>query len=308
MEKLPFQLKGLAAAVYTPFKSNGDINFGVISEYIDYLVKDGVQNAFICGSNGEGISLTIQERKQVAETWKHENNGRLKALVLHVGSGGIRETQELAAHAEKVGVDAIASGPPYGVKPRNLEELALYLQKVASCAPTTPFYYYHLDMNNSVKFGDMEDFIEILQQIPIPTFCGIKFTSKDLAELARCCRHPAGYQIASGHDPLLLPALAAGANVFISGTANFQGKLFSGIMDAFNGGDLQTATKLYDQLLKHSNIMRKYGPGVALGKAVTKLARFDPGPPRSPLRPVTKETEAMLKNDLQKIGFFESIN
>lgn len=302
-----FRLKGLTAAVFTPFHDNGDLNLELISPYIDCLVKEGVKNAFICGTNGEGWSLTVQERKLVAEAWKKVNNGRLCSLVVNVGANGLREGQELAAHAQSIGIDAIASTGPSGYKAKGLDGLVKYLQQVASHAPATPFYYYHFSVTNEPTYGDMEDLIETLKSIPIPTFCGMKFTSFRLFEFKRCLRRPEAYQISVGHDEHLLAALAIGAESFVGGTANFQAKLQTKVIDAYKKKDMEAASSYYDQFLDNCCVLRKYGGGPAVCKVIMKLAHIDLGPCRLPLPSFTPEEEEQVRADLEKIGFFESI-
>ena len=62
-------ITGLIAAPYTPMHPDGSINLDMIPEQADFLVKSGVKGVFVCGTTGEGLSLTITERKAVAERW-----------------------------------------------------------------------------------------------------------------------------------------------------------------------------------------------------------------------------------------------
>jgi len=64
------KLQGLVAATITPMTEHGEINFSVIGQYVDYLVEEqGVKNIFVNGTTGEGLSLSVSERRQVAEEW-----------------------------------------------------------------------------------------------------------------------------------------------------------------------------------------------------------------------------------------------
>ncbi|HPH33276.1 MAG TPA: dihydrodipicolinate synthase family protein, partial [Chitinophagaceae bacterium] len=63
------KLQGLIAAPFTPMHKDGTLNLELIPAYYDLLKSNGVTGAFICGSTGEGVSLTLQEKKSVAEAW-----------------------------------------------------------------------------------------------------------------------------------------------------------------------------------------------------------------------------------------------
>uniref|UniRef100_Q9BXD5-5 Isoform 5 of N-acetylneuraminate lyase n=1 Tax=Homo sapiens TaxID=9606 RepID=Q9BXD5-5 len=84
------KLQGLVAATITPMTENGEINFSVIGQYVDYLVKEqGVKNIFVNGTTGEGLSLSVSERRQVAEEWVTKGKDKSN----HHKLGTIRTTQ-----------------------------------------------------------------------------------------------------------------------------------------------------------------------------------------------------------------------
>jgi N-acetylneuraminate lyase len=95
------------------------------------------------GTTGEGLNLTVEERKIIVEEWKKVSKGRL-TIVAQVGAGNVKETCDLAMHANRVGVDCIAVIPPTYYKPPTVESLVLYLEAVSKCVPNLPLYYYHI--------------------------------------------------------------------------------------------------------------------------------------------------------------------
>eukprot|EP00731_Ephydatia_muelleri_P038984 Em1027g1a len=66
---LYFEARGLTAATFTPFTDSGEVNLLMIRQYADYLCQRGVLNVFVNGTAGEGLTLTVSERKLVAEEW-----------------------------------------------------------------------------------------------------------------------------------------------------------------------------------------------------------------------------------------------
>ncbi|GAB1285549.1 N-acetylneuraminate lyase [Apodemus speciosus] len=116
------KLRGLVAATITPMTENGEINFSVIGQYVDYLVKEqGVKNIFVNGTTGEGLSLSVSERRQVAEEWVSQGRNKLDQVVIHVGALNLKESQELAQHAAEIGADGIAVIAPFFFKSQNKE-------------------------------------------------------------------------------------------------------------------------------------------------------------------------------------------
>ena len=65
----PLKMKGLVAAVVSPMNGNGDLNLGVVPRVVDYLASKGITGIYIAGSTGEGMSLTDEERREVAEAY-----------------------------------------------------------------------------------------------------------------------------------------------------------------------------------------------------------------------------------------------
>ena len=92
------KLTGLIAAPHTPFRADGSINFGVIAQQAQALVEGRVTAAFVCGTTGEGLSLTTAERQQVVEHWIKAAPPELKVIV-HAGHTSIADCKALAAHA-----------------------------------------------------------------------------------------------------------------------------------------------------------------------------------------------------------------
>ena len=69
------KLEGLIAAPHTPFNSDGSVNLDMIPKQIDVLVKQGVVGAYICGTTGEGICCSVEERKAVMKKWAEYGKG-----------------------------------------------------------------------------------------------------------------------------------------------------------------------------------------------------------------------------------------
>ena len=105
------KLEGLIAATFTPMNSDGSLALSRVAPMVDRLISDGVSGLYVCGSTGEGPSLSTQERFEVAASFVSASRGRVP-VVVQVGHNSLAEAATLAAHAERIGAQAISATPP----------------------------------------------------------------------------------------------------------------------------------------------------------------------------------------------------
>jgi N-acetylneuraminate lyase len=298
---MPRPLTGLIAAPHTPFHSDGRLNLGAVSRQAALLDRNGVTGAFICGTTGEGSSLTSAERRRVAERWRTVKPRRL-ALIVHVGHSSLGESTGFARHAAGIGADAIAAIAPGSFRPSRLEELVEYCAVIAAAAPQTPFYYYHMPAMSGVDFPAGE-FLGLAAG-RIPSLAGIKFTHEDLMDFANALNFGnRRYNLLFGRDEILLAGLALGAEGAVGSTYNFAAPLYRRVLRAFRAGDLAAAREAQRRAIAMIEQLNRYG-GLAAGKTVMKFLGADCGPVRLPLRALAPEDEASLRAGLDAIGFF----
>ena len=118
-------LKGLIAAPFTPMRPDGSVNTAIIPAYYKMLKENGVTGAFICGSTGEGVSMSMTEKKSVAEAWSDATAGDNDfKVMLFLGGTSIADCKELAVYAKQIGLYAISFTAPFYFKPANANMLA----------------------------------------------------------------------------------------------------------------------------------------------------------------------------------------
>lgn len=298
------KVEGLVAAPLTPFDDKGNLKLSVIEEYAEHLKKQGNASVFLCGTAGEGLSLTVDERKQLTERWVDACRERIETVIMHVGTMNIKDTKELARHAEFVGVSAIATQPPTYFKPNSLDALVDYVAEVAAEAPNTPMFYYHFPDMSGVEFC-MEDFLTAASG-RIPSLVGIKFSCSNLFDFGRCITHSGGkYQMLYGGDETCLAAMVMGCKASVGRTYNYAGLLSSRLMQAYNKGDLTTARKEQYQSQALGKVLYKYGNTNDVHKTIVRFQGLDLGRVRPPITPLTDIEVGSLKKDLEDIGFFK---
>lgn len=310
------KIKGLIDAPFTPFNENNEINCGIIARYASMLGRNGLKGVFINGSSGEGYMLTEEERMTLAEAWVDAVNGDplLKEngfkVIVHVGSTCVKSSRRLAAHAQKIGAWGIGAMATPFPKIGRVAELVDYCEEIAGGAPELPFYFYHIPAFNGAYLS-MYDFLKAVDESGrIPNLAGIKYTFESLYEYNRCRRYANGkYDMLHGQDETILPCLAmGGAQGGIGGTTNYNGRVLTGIIDAWQKGDLEKARELQNFAQDVIDVICHFRGNIVGGKRIMKLIGFDLGKNRTPFQNITDQEEAQLKKELEEIGFFDRCN
>jgi len=295
-----FRLTGLVAASFTAFHDDGSLNLAPIERHAELLARNGVTGVFVCGSTGEGVSMTTDERMACLARW-HDVAQRELKLIAHVGHNSLRDAQALAAHAQKAGVDAIATVAPSVLRPANVDDLVDWCAAVAAAAPALPYYYYHIPVLTGVR-QDMMKFIALARE-RIPTFAGIKFTDENLMEFGNCANADGGrWNMLWGRDEILLAGLATGAHGAIGSTFNYSAPVYQRVIDAFGRGDMTAAMREMTRARNCVQVLVDFG-GLPAGKAMLARCGIDCGPVRLPLRSLSEERVREMGMALEAIGW-----
>lgn len=299
-------MTGFIAAPFTAMHADGSINLAPTKAYASYLKSQNISGAFILGTTGEGISLTIDERKMVAVEWMKSVSPEFK-IIVHVGSSSLKASQELAAHAQEIEASAIGITGPSFFKPANAADLVYYIAEVAKMCPDTPVYYYHIPSMSGVTVS-IPEFLEKAKG-KIPNLVGVKFTHLDLMEMNECMMAAgSSYEVLHGYDETLICGLALGAQAAVGSTYNYFVPIYQNLRDAFMAGDMDSAREMQKHSVRLVQVLKKYGGGIICGKAIMNLIGIQCGPCRSPLATLSTEQMIALKADLDKIDFFTLSN
>lgn len=299
------RIKGLVAAMFAPFKEDGSLNLSMVPGLVDKLIEDGLTGVFVCGTNGEGPNLTIEERMATAEAFVKAAGKRILVIV-HVGHSSIAESRKLAEHAARIGADAISSVAAFYFKPVSVQNLVNCIAEIACAAPSLPFYYYHIPVLTGVGM-DMEEFLR-LSDTAIPNLAGIKYTAPTLHEYQACLSYEGGrYDILYGTDEMLLSALAVGAKGAIGSTYSFAAPLYLKVIEMYRAGQLKEARQMQLALVQMVRCFVKYPP-IPAQRAIMKMLGWDLGPCRLPLTSLSAQDTATLQSALEALGFFRLLD
>jgi N-acetylneuraminate lyase len=274
------KIQGIVAATFAAYHPDGSINKDIIPALVDKLIADGVSGVYICGTNGEGPNMTVEERMAVAEAYVNAARKRILVLV-HVGHTSIGECKKLAAHAAAIGADAFSSVAAFYFKPTSVQNLVDCMAEIASAAPSLPFYYYHMPTLTGVGM-DMVDFLKLGEK-SIPNLAGIKYTASTLHEYQACVNFKGGrFEVLFGFDEMLLPALAVGAEGAIGSTYTFAGPVYLDIIKLYHAGKQDEARALQLKVVDFIRCIIRH-PSIAAQRAIMNMLGTDLGSPRLPL-------------------------
>lgn len=295
-------LQGLIAAPFTPMKADGSLNLSLIPDYYQLLKSNNITGAFICGSTGEGVSLTMSEKKAVASAWADTTayDPDFKVMLL-VGGTSIADCIELSKYASELKLYAVSFTAPFYFKPADVQMLAACCQAIAEAVPEMPFYYYHIPVLTGVGF-QMIDLLKAVDE-KIENFAGVKYTHEDFMDFLSCIQFKNGkYDMLWGRDENMLSALPLGTKASVGSTFNYAAPLYYQLIDAFNNGDMETAAALQQRSVDMIRLLGKYG-GIATGKAYMKLTGLDCGGFRLPVKNMTASEFELFRKDVQAVGF-----
>jgi N-acetylneuraminate lyase len=298
-----YPLTGLVAATHSPFHADGSLNLAVVEAQAAHLAASGVQFAFICGSTGESHSLTLEERRALAVRWMEVTRGSALKVIVHVGTNCLTDARSLAAQAQQLGAVAVAALAPSYFKPRSVASLVDCCAEIAGGCPELPFFYYDIPVLTGFTLP-MADFLTQARD-RIPNLAGIKFTNPDLMMFQQCLRFDGGaFSVPWGCDEYLLAALALGATGAVGSSYNFAAPVYHRVIAAFERGDFVAARDAQFQSVQLIALLASRGY-MGAAKATMQMLGVDVGPARLPNGSLNAEQQAVLRADLEQLGFFD---
>jgi N-acetylneuraminate lyase len=297
------RLHGLVAATHTPFHADGSLHLAVVEKQAAHLIANRVAAAFIGGTTGESHSLSLDERRALAQRWVEVTRGTSLKIVVHVGSNCLGDAAALARQAQELGASAISALAPSYFKPSSVDLLVDCCVPIAAAAPRLPFYFYDIPSLTGVSLA-MPEFLE-KATTRIPNLAGLKFTNPDLMSYQLCLRAGDGtLDVPWGTDEALLGALAVGAQGGVGSSYNFAAPIYHRLMASFTKGDLSAAHEEQFRSVRLIHTLARYGY-MGAAKEVMKMLGVDVGPARLPNGNPSAAQTITLRGELERLGFFD---
>ena len=277
--------RGVLVPTLTPRAADGGVDEAALRSHADWLIEKGVHGLYPCGSTGEGVRLTADERRAVVAATCEAAAGRVPVLAGVCGAN-LPELLAECGHAADRGAAAVAVTAPVYFRP-SPDAIFQHFKEIADRSPVGVLVY------NIPAFA-----------VPIPVettarlaaecqnVIGVKDSSGDASEMVRLCTQirpdRPEFSILTGWDAALLPMLAAGAHGGTNATANAAPELVLDVYDRVSAGDLDGARDAQNRLTAFFDVLIAAGEfpdgfrlaaearGV-LPAAEPRLARTDAG-------------------------------
>jgi len=293
--------QGIIPAFYACYDANGAVNPTAVREMTRWFIEQGVQGLYVGGSSGECIYQSKEDRKITLENVMAEAKGKL-TIIAHVACNNTADSQELAAHAESLGVDAIAAIPPIYFKLPPYA-IAKYWNDISDAAPNTDFVIYNIPQLAGVALT-----IPLLKEmLKNPRVIGVKNSSPATQDIQMFADE--GCIVFNGPDEQLISGLVMGAIGGIGGTYGAMPKLYVELYRCVKAGEMAKALEIQNDCCRiiyklcsgHGNM---YG---MIKESLRRLGAPDCGSVRAPLAelveadyPIVDECVAMIQAALNK--------
>ncbi|WP_044567111.1 dihydrodipicolinate synthase family protein [Anaerococcus provencensis] len=284
--------KGVIPAFYACYDDEGNISPERVRNLTKYFIEKGVKGLYVNGSSGECIYQSVEDKKIVLENVMEEAKGKL-TVIAHVACNNTKDSMELAAHAESLGVDAIAAIPPIYFR---LPEYAIaeYWNDISLAAPNTDFVIYNIPQLAGVALTPSL-FAEMRKN---PRVIGVKNSSMPVQDI-QMFKQDAGedYIIFNGPDEQFISGRLIGAEGAIGGTYGAMPDLFLKMNEHLVNGNLEEARKMqYDINAIIYKMVSGHGNMYAVIKAILKENEgLELGSVRKPLAGLIDSDQAIVK-------------
>ena len=287
--------QGIFPAFYACYGEDGSISPEHVRSFTEYLIGKGVTGLYVGGSSGECIYHSVEERKLVLENVMAVAKGRI-VIIAHVACNNTRDSMELAAHAESLGVDAIAAIPPIYFK-LPPHAIAKYWNDISSAAPHTDFIIYNIPQLAGVALTSAL----LRTMLGNPCVVGVKNSSMPVQDIEMW--RDEGAIVFNGPDEQLLSGLCAGAIGGIGGTYAVMPELYLAIYRLTGEGRIAEAREIQDACCQviYKLCSGKGNMYAMIKETLRRMGAPDIGGVREPLFNLAEEDKAICAECAQQI-------
>ena len=290
--------EGAGTALVTPFDEDNSINFDRFGELIEFQIENNVDALIVCGTTGEPATYDDGEFEDIVKNAVSYINGRIPVIV-GAGSNNTKSAIKKAQIADMYDADGILLVTPYYNKTSQLGLIKHY-EAICGCTDLPAILY-----NVPSRTGMNIELNTYEQLAKIPTIVGIKEASGNISYMAQLiARYGDRFDVYSGNDDMIVPAMSLGAKGVISVASNIIPDIISDMCEFCFSNNFREATKLQIAYLDLINALFSEVNPIPV-KAALKLMEKDPGHPRPPLWDLSFEKLAKLQKIMWNHGLIK---
>ncbi|MBQ1951246.1 MAG: 4-hydroxy-tetrahydrodipicolinate synthase [Clostridia bacterium] len=285
---------GIATALITPMTAEG-VDYTQLGRLIDWQIAEGINALVICGTTGEGSTLTDEEHRDVIRYAVERVAGRVP-VIAGTGSNDTAYAIDLTRYACEAGADSVLVVSPYYNKATQ-NGLIRTFETIAD-ASSVPVILYNVPSRTGVNIAPKT--VQALAEHP--RIAGIKEASGNIAQVAEILALAGDkIDVYSGNDDEIVPTLALGGKGCISVLSNPLPRQTVEICDRFFAGDVAGAAALQ---LKYLPLIRALFSEVnpIPAKAAMAAMGFGEDYLRLPLTPMEESNRRVLLDELRRLG------
>jgi 4-hydroxy-tetrahydrodipicolinate synthase len=291
------------ATTVTPFTADGDVDVAALEALVDRLARVGI-GMYVGGSgSGEGNTLTRDERRLVLNTAVRAAVGRVPVRAMGAEPRTVADMVEFVRDAAAAGVEAAQVYPldmGHGKKP-NDAELRRYLGEVVGSAEVPVVLVTH----RAVGYVTPPPLLAELAAQHAHVV-GVNCTHAELPVMMDLLRSlPPDRELHTGGPTQTLTTLGLGGSGSILTEANIAPEWCTGMVDAFEAGDLDRCGRAYWRILELGRIIDRYG-GIGATKAAMNELGLPGGLPRDPRLPLSTEDARRMAAEIRALGLPDS--
>jgi 4-hydroxy-tetrahydrodipicolinate synthase len=293
------ELRGIIPPLATPFTPEGELDEQALRAEIGHLLDRGVHGLTVCGSTGEGHTLSVEETVRISEIAVAESRGRVP-VVTGIIRDSTREVIRYGRAVREAGVDGLQVTPVHYLFSPGEEGTYAYYEAIGN-AVGLPIVIYNVVPWNTVSPG------LLLRLSEIPQVAAVKQSGGDIHKLADLLRANRGrLRVLTAVDDLLYPSFMLGADGAVAAILTVLPELCVRLWDACRRGDHREARALHERLLPVWRAVNHPDLPARL-KAALELRGRRVGPARPPLLPVSAAVRAELEAALDQAGAMQAL-
>ncbi len=283
----------ILTAMITPFGLDGEIDLDVARSLARHLCDHGSEGLVLCGTTGEGPTVTNAERIRLVEAIVDEVGDRVP-VIAGTGTYDTRHSVHLTREALSAGADGFLVVTPYYSKPP-AEGIYRHFRAIAAAAGDRPIVAYNIPQRVVIN---MEPDL-LLRLATIDNVIAVKQATTDLDQARRIV--DGGLALYAGNDDLLVPFGEIGGCGGICVASHVAGEDMLAVVEACDAGDFARARSLDEALAPLYEALAVTVNPIPV-KAAVEMLGFAVGDPRLPLVAADEDERAVVRAALVRRG------